>query len=560
MTKISGGELLVKALKAEGVKYVFGLPGGQLLNLLDALYCDQEMDFIMTRHEQSASFMADAWARITGLPGVCCGTVGPGATNLVTGVVDAYMDSIPILVITPNVRSYRSYPHMGSIQGLDQHALFKSITKWNSVVMRWDRIPELIHCAFRQALTGRPGPVHLDIPVDILGESHRELEHLPPETYRDVGRIRGDPIIIKRAVDILLRAEKPLLLAGGGVIRSEAWEEFLRIAEYLEIPLTATAMGAGAIPADHPLFVGDSGWMGGNGVFKAFKEADVVLAVGCRFSQWVGFGQPPIWKGKGQKIIHVDIDPQNIGRNVQVEVGIVGDAKTVLRDILSVIEKKTKKFSGTRGWVEELTDARRKFLVRFKEQTSSNNKPITGPRLVKEVRNFLDRDAILSFDGGSIADWAMAFVDIFEPRTKLFPAGNAPLGFGLPMAIAAKLAKFERQVCNITGDGAFLFTVQELETAVRYNLPIVTIVGNDRAFGDTKESQRLKFGERYIGVDFTDINYGNVAQAFNCYGERVEDPKEIKPALERAFESGKPAVIDIVIEYSPPPSKEWWNQ
>jgi acetolactate synthase-1/2/3 large subunit len=559
MPKISGGELLCRALKKEGVRYVFGLPGAQLATFMDAIARDYEMKFIMTRHEASAAMMADGWSRITGQPGVCCGTVGPGATNLVGGVGNAYHDSSPIVVITPNVQSFRAYPFKESIQALNQYDLFKPITKWNAIVWEWDRIPEMVQRAFREALSGRPGPVHLDIPVDILFEWKDEIPLPEPHEYRPIGRIRAQAELVKKVVELLAKAERPLLLAGGGVLRSQAMPELREVAEYLCIPVITTVSGAGSLPADHPLWVGDSGWLGGDAVVKAIKEADVVLALGCRFSEWIGLGKPPIWPESGQKIVHVDIDPRVIGMNVRCEIGIVSDAKAFLEDMLQILERDFKRFEGVREWVKELKETHQRYMAQFEAEEKAKS-PITYARVMKELRDFLSRDAIVAYDGGQTMVWAMTYLRQLEPQGygRLDGSGLGQLGFGLPMAIAAKLARPHRQVVDVTGDGSFMITACELETAVRYNVPVVVVICHDNAWGLVKALQESLF-ERTVGVDFVDVDYSKLAQVLGCYGERVTDGDEIRGALQRAFDAGKPAVLDIPVKYSRHPVDKYWG-
>jgi len=342
-------------------------------------------------------------------------------------------------------------------------------------------------------------------------------------------------------VELILKAEKPLVLAGGGILRSEAWEELRRFVEFLTLPTTTTIMGRGSLPMDHPCHIGYH--------FNASRSADVVLAIGCRFSEIIGYGQPPTWLGPPeQKFIHVDIDPCQIGKNVDVEVGIVGDAKAVLTDMFAVAKELTKKRSEESPWLKSLRETREAFAKMYEEDAASDAKPVKPARLVKEVRDFFDKDAIIVVDGGDMAVWGLLFCPIFEPRTFAHAIGMGHLGAGLPFANAAKLAYPDKQVVVIHGDGSFMLMNHELETAKRYDLKVIDVVGNDRSWGMIKSVQKALFGERYIGVDFTDVNLGKLAEAFGCYGERVEEPAEIKPALKRAAESNLPAVIDVLTE------------
>ena len=349
MSRKTGAEVLVACLEKEGVRKVFGISGHGVTVLLEAMRREPGLDFISPRHEESAAHMADGWARATGGVGVCVSTVGPGAVNQAAGLAEAYADSIPVLAITANLQSFLSYPAVGFLEDMDTLNFYRPITKWNAVVHRRDRMAELVQRAFREARSGRPGPVHLDVPLDVLCQSGAAVELPGPEFYRPAGRLRGDAASIERAMELLEHAERPLLIAGGGVIASEAWEEFRALAKKLGIPATTSPMGAGCLAADGAGFFGDSGWLGGGAVIQALDMADVVLAVGCRFSAWLGMGRPPVMAGAPpQKIIHVDIDPREIGKNVGVAVGIVGDAKAVLADMLAVVRAGRMPATGTR--------------------------------------------------------------------------------------------------------------------------------------------------------------------------------------------------------------------
>lgn len=550
MARITGGEVLKRCLVQEDVRYVFGVPGDQLYPLLDAIYGDDRIKFITTRHEAAAAHAADAWARLTGKPGVCVGTVGPGAVNLVSGVYPAYADGIPMIVITAQNQTWRSYPDTGSQQALDQLTLFKAVTKWNAVVSDWRRIPELVHWAFRMALSERPGPVHLDFPSNILFQKGDEsiLEFTSPSSYRPIANPVGDPTLIDLAAKILAEAEKPLIHVGGGVLRSKAVEEVIELAEYLQAPITTSPSSRGAIPEDHPLYLIPA--CPGNGAIVAQIEADVVLVVGCRLGALDMWGRPPAWGEPGkQKTIWIDISPEVIGLNRPVDVAIVGDAKTTLKKLLEKIREYTPPREENR-YIQEYKIIEKAWLESFEELSKSDSIPIHPLRVIREVREFFPRDAIAIVDGGNTNVWCFYLHRIYEPGMYLSSASgdSGHLGTGIPYAIAAKLAYPERQVYCITGDGAFGLNIQELETVSRLKLPIIFIVMNDRAWGMIRAGQTLFYSRRYVGVDFTDVRYDKIAQAMNCYGERVVDPSEIKPALKRALDSRLPAVIDIVID------------
>lgn len=551
MSTTMGGELLVKCLVQEGVRYVFGIPGGQLCPILDSIRrCgpDTGLTFIMTRHEEAAAHMADAYARVTGGPGVCIGTVGPGAANLVPGVYPAWADSIPLIVLTAQNQTWKSYPERGSMQSLAQADLFTAITKWQARVTRWERIPELVQRAFRVALSGRPRPVHLDLHVDVLmatGDEETLTYHpLPPERYRpDRGPV-AQADLIEQAARMLVEAERPLIHPGGGVLRAAAWEEVRALAEYLCAPVTTSQGARGVLPEDHPLCL----IPGGYGALGAQAMADVVLLVGGRMGDVDFWGQPPYWgEPEQQRLIQIDIEPENIALNRPVDLALVGDAKATLRALLEAVQRLTGPIP-QRPEIPQYHAAQEAWLAQFASLATSDNIPIHPLRLIHDVRAFFPREAITVVDGGNTNVWAHYLNRVYAPRTFLWAADSGHLGTGLPYAIGARLARPDLPVYAICGDGAFALNMQELETAARLGLPVVIIIANDRQWGMIKGAQMLSYDARYIGVDFTDVRYDQVARAMGCWGERVEDPRHIIPALERAVASGKPAVLDVLVD------------
>ncbi|UCE46394.1 MAG: thiamine pyrophosphate-binding protein [Phycisphaerales bacterium] len=551
MTRLTGGEILKRYLVQENVRYVFGVPGDQLYPILDAIYKDKRIDFVTMRHEAAAAHAADAWARTTGEPGVCLGTVGPGAANLVGGVYPAFADSIPMIVITAQNQAWRSYPDHGSMQALDQISLFKAVTKWNALVSHWSRIPELTQRAFRMATSGEPGPVHLDFPSDVLFKpgDEDEIKIVHPSSYRPTEQPVGDPSLIDKAAMMLVKAKLPLIHAGGGILRSGASKELIELAEYLQAPVTTSMSGRSSIPEDHPLCLIPGS--PGTGALVAQVEADVVLLVGGRLGDIEMWGQPPMaWSDSSQqRFIQIDISGDVIGLNRQVDIGIVGDAKLTLCAILETIEKYTSK-KEERESLQVYKQVEKSWLEEYAKISRSDSIPIHPLQLIREVREFFPRDAITVVDGGNTAVWCLYLNRVYEPNTYLscVSGDSGHLGAGIPYAIAAKLAVPSKQVYCITGDGAFGFNIQELETASRLNLPVIFIVANDLAWGMIKSGQTMVYSKRHIGVDLSDIRYDKVAQAMNCYGERVVEPAEIKLALQRAVDSGLPAVLDVEID------------
>ncbi len=553
LQKINGGDVLVKCLLKEDVKYLFGITGGQLLKMFDAIYRwgrEQGIQTVMFRHEQAAAHAADAYARVTNKPGVCFGTVGPGATHLVPGIGAAWSDNIPVIAIVPQVLS--QYEDSFFLQGnLDQITLFKPITKYQKSVRKLEEIPDAVQKCFREATGGRPRPVLLEIFEDAFLEEIEEekVSIKSSETYRAMGKPSVDRGSIKKALDLLLSAEKPLIVSGGGVARAEAWNELQEFAEYLQIPVITSVMGIGTISSKSKCHLGMSVMAAGS---KASKEADVVLALGCKFSFVMALGKQPFWSDS-QKMIQVDIDPTIIGRAKPITLGIISDSKLFLSQILEE-GKKTGKIE-KRDWLETLIESGQKGIKTLKKKSLIDKIPIRPDRMVKEVLEFIDEDAILIVDGGNIAGSTLAQANLYKPRpplSTLIAIGMGHLGTSVPYGIGVKLAKPDKQVVSISGDGSFMMNFQDLETAVRLGLKnLIYVVGNNSAWGMIKIGQQFLYRKRFIDTELSDFNYGKAAEGFGCYGEQVTDPNEIKSALERAKNSGKPAVIDVKIKYEP---------
>jgi acetolactate synthase-1/2/3 large subunit len=505
------------------------------------------MKFITTRHEQAAAHMADAWARVTGEPGVCLGTVGPGVADLVPGVYAAWADSVPIIVLGAQNQTWRSYPEHGSTQALEQVPLMAPITKWRALVNDAQRMSELVQMAFRAARSGHPAPVYLDLPSNVLCDKvdTDNFPVLPRQHYRAITPPVADASLIEQAADMLVNAEFSLIHAGAGVLRSGGWDEVRELSEYLSAPVTTSFAGRGAIPEDHPLCLIPATNLG---ALKAQPEADVVLLVGGRLGDMDFWGRPPIWGDTDkQRFIQIDIDPQNIGLNRPVELALVADAKATLRDLLAAIKKKTAPKSES-SKLQEARQDQELWLAGWEEGANSDAVPIHPLRLIHEVREFFPRNAIYAQDGGTTRVWAFYKNRIYEPRSLLEATDSGHLGSGVPYAIGAKLARPDLPVYCITGDGSFGLNAMEMETARRENAPIVVIIANDCSWGMIKGAQKLVYDERYCGVDFTDVRYDKMAEAMGCYGERVTEPDQIRPALQRAVESGQPAVLDVLMD------------
>jgi len=551
---INGGDVLIKCLLKENVKYLFGVPGGQFLNMYDAIYNwgrEAGIQTILFRHEAAAAHAADAWARITNTPGICFGTVGPGATNLISGVGAAWADNIPMITIVPQVNS--KFQDSFTLQGsLDQITMYKPITKYQKSIRKLKEIPDAVHKAFRESLGGRPQPVLLEIFEDAFLEEidEDEIDILNKEKYRALEKPAIRDETIEKALDLIKKAEKPLVISGGGVSRAEAWNELEEFVDYLQLPVITSVSGIGTISKNTQYLFGTG--VAGVGL-KIIPEADVVVALGCKFSWTMAHGEEPFWNNS-QTLIQVDIDPSIIGRAKPVSLGIIGDCKQFLTQILEKAKKSDR--VETREWLEELKTTRQNTIEKLKKKLEKDKIPIAPKRLIKDIFESMDEDAILILDGGDISVSAAEQIydyNIRKPLSTLAATGMGQLGTAVPYGIGAKLAKPDNQVVAIAGDGAFLINIQDLETAVRLHLKnLVYVVANNNAWGMIKSGQKLFKGKRFIDVDLPAFDFAKCAEAFGCYGEVVTDPNEIKPAFERAKNSGKPAILDVKIGFQTP--------
>ncbi|MFH1032508.1 MAG: thiamine pyrophosphate-binding protein [Chloroflexota bacterium] len=532
MGKINGGRLAVKALKNEGAGCVFAISGGHVEPLFQGCL-DEKLKLIDVRHEQAAALAAEGWARVTGQPGICVGTAGPGVTNLVTGVWNAFECQVPMIAFGGKA-PLREFD-LGAHQELDSITLMKSMTKWQKTCYETKRIPEYVSIAYRQALSGRPGPVYLEIPQDIFMSEVEEGEVVFPKNYRTTARPQGDPAMVKKAVDMLLNAKKPVVVAGSGIWWSRAEKELKELIELLKLPLILIQMARGAVPEDHPLCFGPTR--------VGTKDADVILLIGTRLNYGLNFGRPGLFGTEG-KWIQVDIEPEEIGRNRPIDVGITGDAKAVLSQMIAEAQSKAK---GRKElpWIEEC-----KAYVKGRQQAlevemNSDSVPIHPARVCKEIRDFIDRDAIIVMDGGDTTVWGAAVLKAYEPGQWLDNGPTGSLGVGIPYAMAAKVAKPNKQLILLHGDGSFGLNAMEFDTMVRYNIPVVCVIANDEAWGMTMHVQQGWGEDRVIGTRLGFRPYEKMIEGLGGYGEAVEKPEGIRPALQRAFASGKPAVINV---------------
>jgi len=528
-------DAIVKALEMEGVKYVFGIPGGAIIEVYDALY-DSNIVHILTRHEQAAVHAADGYARATGKVGVAFATSGPGATNTVTGIATAYMDSSPIVVITGQVP--RTMIGNDAFQEADITGITMPITKHNYLVTDESKLLRIIKEAFYIASTGRPGPVLIDLPRDV---SRADIEFDYPKEVQLVGykpKLEGHPKQIKKAADLIMKSERPIILAGGGVRISNAQEEVLKLAETIPAFVVTTLMGKGAIPETHPLCLGFIGMHGSKYANYAVMEADLIIAIGCRFSDRTT-GKFSEFAPEA-KIIHIDIDPAEIGKNVRVDVPIVGDAKLVLRKLIEYVKYKQRK-----EWFDRVEELRRKYPLKYEQSEN-----VIKPQYVVEKIYELAPDAIVTTEVGQNQMWAAQYFKVKYPRQFITSGGLGTMGFGFPAAIGAKVAFPDKLVIDIAGDGSFLMNIQELATCVDYNIPVKVCILNNSYLGMVRQWQQLFYNKRYSAtkLGYKELSFEKIAKGFGAEGITVEKPSEVEDALKQAFDIDKPVVIDFRVD------------
>ncbi len=528
-------DAIVKALEKEGVEVAFGIPGGAIMEVYDALY-DSSITHILARHEQGAVHMADGYARATGKVGIAFATSGPGATNTVTGIATAYMDSSPIIVFTGQVP--RAMIGNDAFQEADITGITMPITKHNYLVTDEREVLRIIKEAFHIASTGRPGPVLIDLPKDV---TQADIEFDYPDKVDIMGykpKIQGHPRQIKRAVELIMKSERPIILAGGGVRISNAHREVLELAEKIPAFVVTTLMGKGAIPEEHPLCLGFIGMHGTKYGNYAIMDADLIIAVGCRFSdRTVGkFDE----FAPNAKIIHIDIDPAEIGKNVRVDVPIVGDAKHVLREIIKLIEFKARK-----EWFEYVSELKRKYPLKYEF-----HEKVIKPQFVVEKVYEIFPDAIVTTEVGQNQMWAAQYFKVKYPRQFITSGGLGTMGFGFPAAIGAKVAFPDKVVIDIAGDGSFLMNIQELATAVDYGINVIVCILNNAYLGMVRQWQELFYDKRYSAtrLRYPEMSFEKIAKGFGAHGITVEKPSEVEDALKEASEVDKPVVIDFHVE------------
>ena len=537
--ELTGSQIVIECLKEQGVDTIFGYPGGSILNIYDELYKhSDEITHILTSHEQGASHAADGYARATGKVGVCMATSGPGATNLVTGIATAYMDSVPVVAITANV----GLPLLGkdTFQEVDIAGVTMPITKHSFIVKDVTKLADTIRKAFMIAKTGRPGPVLVDITKDVtanktdyekktIEEIQREYDYLKEKnTYSEKD--------IDKVVSMIAESKKPFIYLGGGAIISGACDEVKEFAKKIDSPVCDTLMGKGAFDGYDELYTGMIGMHGTKTSNIGVSECDLLIALGARFSDRVTSNIKAF--AANAKVVHIDIDAAEINKNIKTDACIVGDLKEVLTILNKKIEQKNNK-----EWTKHIKE-----LKAEKPLTYQHSK-LTCPFIIETLDKVTNGEAIITTDVGQHQMWAAQFYRFTKPRTFLSSGGLGTMGYGLGAAIGAKVGKRDKTVVNIAGDGCFRMNMNELATASRYNIPIVEIVINNHVLGMVRQWQTLFYGKRYSQTVLQDeVDYVKVAEALGCEGIRVTKKEEVEEALKKALNAGHPVVIDCVIE------------
>lgn len=538
---LSGAEILVKSLLAEGVDAIFGYPGGTVLPIYDVLYKTPELKHFRTCHEQTAAHAADGYARVTGKVGVCLSTSGPGATNLVTGIANAYMDSVPIVAITGQVPL--SLLGKDSFQEVDITGITLPITKHNFLVKDVTEISQTIKEAFAIAKTGRPGPVLIDIPKDVQ-TSMAKFTNITikddcekPEEYTFPKNLS----LIDKAIEAIKGSERPVIYAGGGVITSGGSSELVKFAEKAMIPVTTSLMGLGAIPAEHPLNLGMLGMHGTVYANYTVSNADLLIAAGARFSDRV-IGKIEEF-APNAKIVHIDIDPAEMGKNIKVDIPIVGDVK----EILGILNSDLEGFSygeERKKWIQKIQGWKKKYPLKYCKDGS-----LKPQYIIQKISEITNGEAIITTEVGQHQMWTAQYYKFKEPRTFVTSGGLGTMGFGFPAGIGAQVGRPDKKIIVIAGDGSFKMNSSEIETLVNYNLPIVIIILNNHTLGMVRQWQNLFYGKRYSQVDFhKGPDFVKLAESYGAVGMRVDKAEKVEEVLYKALNNNRPVIVDCVID------------
>lgn len=531
--RLHGGDLIAGMLKREGIELIFSLSGGHIIPIYDGCLTEG-IRIVDTRHEQAAVHMAEGWARFTGQPGVAVVTAGPGVVNALPGIAVASQSAVPLVVIAG--RSSLSMRDLGSMQDIDQLELVRPMVKWARSAYQVERLPEYVATAFRQAKSGRPGPVFLEVPIDIIeSEVSEGVKVRYPTCYCPQTRLFTCESAIQEAVELLGKAERPVILAGSGVWWSGASAELVAFAEMANIPVYTRTMARGAIPEDHAL--------SGGFYPLGLMQADVALILGTRFDWTLGYGRPPLF-APGMKTIQVDICVEDIGKNRPVDVALPGDVKAVLGQLTAAF--RGVKINADPQWPSTVQTLKAVAREAVCQEAKSDTELIHPARLCAEVQNFLPRESAIVVDGGDIAGFTVLSMEVFTPGSLQWVGAFGHLGVGLPFALAGKLARPNQPVVLITGDGSLGLSAMEFDTAVRHNIPIVCVISNDSGWGQIRRVQRQTYGrERVVGSELGLKRYDKIVETLGGFGIYVEKAADIKPALQKAFASGKPACVNV---------------
>jgi len=549
----TAAELVAQVLAGAGVKQVFGISGDSVLALIDAIDRTPGIRYMPVCHEQVGASMADGYARVTGQPGVVLAHMGPGVCNLVIGLASAYRDSSPVVALT----GVREKDKLGrdSWHELDQLSLLQPITKWRARITSADGAPGIMRLALSEALGGRAGPVHVELPKDVARvESGVDAgEPLNLAAIQESSRVAPNPGLVAKACDLLLSAKRPVIFAGGGVLRSGATQTLLALVERLVIPVATTNKGRSSLPEDHPLCLGPAGQYGTPFADSQIKQADVLLGLGCRFSDLSTRDWSLI--PAETKIIHVDIDPRELGRQYHEELSILGDVELFLRAAMAEVEKRNAAGQPegsleTNPRVRELVQERESERRAFFDPSAHASVPGQPHLWVKKISDVLARDAIIALGSGLYSRFA-GRIRLTAPRSYLKSVGLGAMGWAFPAAMGAKLGEPSRQVVALLGDGDFMMVMQDLETAVRENIAVAVIVFNDYGHGSIREIQKREYGGRIVGADYRSPPFHEIARLMGALGFRVSKPEEVRPALAQILGSGKPGLLEISIPPQP---------
>jgi acetolactate synthase-1/2/3 large subunit len=539
MTQVRGGALIARILKQEGIECIFSLAGGHIFPLYEACV-ENGIKVVDVRHEEAAAHMAEGYALSTGKPGVCVVTAGPGFTNSITGIANAYIANSPIVIIAG--KSPLSGFDRLSLQDLNQLDIVKPITKFARAVYETERLAEYTSMAFRHCLAGRPGPAYLEVPIDVFFGMVEEDTIVYPRNYRVKEGPAGNPEAVDKAIELLNQADRPVVVAGSGAFWSCADQALLGFVEKSGIPVFTRNNGRGTVSDDHPLSFGASAL---SGLFKS----DAALIVGTQLDFTLASGNFP----REMKMIRVDIETSALGHNRDVDIGIVGDARVVLEQLTAGIKHRPRE-----TWIESLSVSQKEREEKRRVFYESDRIPIHPLRLLNEMKKYIDHDTILTIDGGDISVFGGMTMPAYGPGTQL-ANGNSTfgcLGVGLPFALAAKIARPEKRVLSLIGDGSFGFNAMEFDTAVRHKLPFVCVISNDGCWGMIKhDMENIVPQDHLVALDLTNHDYHKLVEVLGGYGEKVEKPKDIGPAIERALASGKPACVNVITDPRVSPKK-----